>query len=378
MDSASDNLEIVETQAAKAISNAEVAVTRSEESLAAAEETLADLKTDPDPLEIESREKDLALGLANLDEAEENLRDLSSGPDPVEVEAKRKQVALAQANLVAALDELSELTDEPDPLDVDAARNQVAVARANLEAAGDDLSELTSEPDPVELDAKANQVAVALASLDEAEDKLAELLGAVDPLEVALRQADMASARLPLDSSLDLLNGATLVAPMSGIVSLVNVEAGQSINANIRAVEIVDPTVIEVDGIVDEIDVMFVQVGASAEVTMDALPGQVLQGTVSSVALAAETQQGVVSYPIRIQVQLPQGIQPVEGLSATASIVIREDSDVLLVPLQALYGTFERPLVRVSNGGAVEERPVSVGNSDDFWAVILALQRRLV
>ena len=181
----------------------------------------------------------------------------------------------------------------------------------------------------------------------------------------------MASARLPLDSSLDLLDGATLVVPMSGIVSLVNVEAGQSINANIRAVEIVDPTVIEVDGIVDEIDVLFVQVGASAEVTMDALPGQVLQGTVSSVALAAETQQGVVSYPIRIQVHLPQGIQPVEGLSATASIVIREDSDVLLVPLQALYGTFEQPLVRVSNGGAVEERPVSVGISDDFWAVIL-------
>ena len=70
-----------------------------------------------------------------------------------------------------------------------------------------------------------------------------------------------------------------------------------------------------------------------------------------------------MSYPIRIQVQLPEGVRPVEGLSATADIVLREDTDVLLVPLEALYGTFEQPLVRVVHGGGVEERPVVVGNT---------------
>ena len=78
------------------------------------------------------------------------------------------------------------------------------------------------------------------------------------------------------------------MAPMSGIVSVVNVEAGQAVNRDAPAIEIVDPTVIEVDGIVDEVDVLFVQVVARAEVTMDALPGQVLEGTVSSVALTAQ------------------------------------------------------------------------------------------
>ncbi len=371
LESASDDLETVETQAAKAVSNAEVAVARSEDSLAAAKEALAELEADLDALEIESREKNLALSLANLNEAEESMRDLSDGSNTLQVEAKRKQVAVTQANVDAAVDELEGLTGEPDPLDVAAARNQVAVVRANLEAAEDDLAELTGDPDPVDLYARIRQVELAQASLGEAEDELAELFGGVDPLEIALREADVASARLALEGSLKLLEGATLVAPMAGIVSLVNLEAGQSVNANVRAIEIVDPTIIEVDGIVDEIDVLFVQVGARAEVTMDALPGQVLVGTVSSVALAAETQQGVVSYPIRIQVQLPQGIQPVEGLSATANIVIREDNDVLLVPLQALYGTFEQPLVRVSNGESIEERPVSVGNSDDFWIAVL-------
>ena len=221
------------------------------------------------------------------------------------------------------------------------------------------------------MEANRKQIAVAEANLDKAEKDLAELRSSVDALEVALREAEVSSVRLALDTALQRLEGATLRAPMSGIVSLVNVEAGQSVNANTRVVEVVDPAVVEVDGIVDEIDVLFVRVGLRAEVTMDALPGRVLEGTVSSVALAAETQQGVVSYPISIQVQLPQSIQPVEGLSATANIVIREDTNVLLVPLQALHGTFEQPLVRVSRGGVVQEQPVSVGNSDDFWAVVL-------
>ena len=54
---------------------------------------------------------------------------------------------------------------------------------------------------------------------------------------------------------------ATILAHMAGMVALVNVEAGQAVNANMPVVEIVDPTVVEVDGIVDEIDVLFIQKG---------------------------------------------------------------------------------------------------------------------
>ena len=342
----------------------------SEANLEEAQEDLASLKNDPDAVELEAKQNEVAVAQANLEKVEEDLATLKNEPDAVELEAKRKQVAVAQANLEQAQEDLDALKNEPDAVGVEAKQKQVAVAQANLEKIEEDLAALKNEPDAVEVEAKQKQLAVAQASLEKTEEELAELRGSVDALEVALREADVSSARLALDTALQLMEGATLLAPMAGAVSLVNVEAGQTINANTPIVEIVDSTVVEVDGIVDEIDVLFVREGARAEVTMDALPGQVLEGTVSSVALAARNQQGVVSYPIRIQVQLPEGIQPVEGLSATASIVLREDKDVLLVPLQALYGTFEQPVVRVMNGDRVEERPVVLGNSDDFWVVV--------
>ena len=371
--SAVDNLDTVETQAAKANANAQDAVTRAEESLTNTEETLADLKAGSDPLEIEAKEKELVLVETKLDEAEARLAELTNGSDAVgvELEAKEKQVALALANLDQAEDDLSKLNDEPDALDLETQRKQVAVAQANLDRAKEDLAKLVGQPDALDLETKRKQVAVAQANLDEVQEELAELKGSVDTLEVALRAADIAAARLALDTLHQQLEGATLKAPMAGIVSLVNVETGQAVNPNTRVIEIVDSTVVEVDGIVDEIDVLFVREGARAQVTMDALPGRVLEGTVSDIAQAAQSQQGVVTYPISIQVQLTNDTQLVEGLSATANIVLREETGVLLVPLQAVYGTFDQPVVRVISNGTVNERAVSLGNSDDFWVVVL-------
>jgi multidrug resistance efflux pump len=252
---------------------------------------------------------------------------------------------------------------------LDTVEIQSAKAIANAEGA---VQRAEERFEPLEVAVKEKQLDVAKAKLTEAEEDLAKLLAdAVDPLEVALLEAEVASAQALLETAIQRLDGATLRAPMAGSISMVNVEAGQSVNANTPSVEVVDPTVIEVDGVVDEVDVLFLREGARAEVTMDALPGQVLAGIVSSIAAAARSQQGVVSYPIRVRLQLQPGESFPEGLSATANIIIREELDVLLVPVQALYGSFEQPLVRVMlANGQIEERPVLLGNSDDFWVAV--------
>jgi len=397
------DLATVGIQQAKAIDNAQIAVARAEDGLIGPEDGLVELLDGPTLLELEAKGRQLELALVTRDRAVNDLADLVNGPDPLEVESKRRQVTLASANLVEAEDALAELlagavpveitakqtqvavaqealaqAEEDlakllagtDPVELTAKQAQVAVAQEALAKAGEDLAELVAGADPVGLEAKQQQAMVAQAALTQTEKDLDEIRDSPDPLEMALRETEVASARVALsDAEKDMAN-ATLMAPMDGIVSVVNVEAGGLINRNTPIVEVVDATVVEVDGIVDEIDVLFVRVGASATVTMDALPGEVLDGVVSDVGSAARSQQGVVSYPIRIQVQVSQGMTLPEGLSAVAGVVIREDRDVLLVPLQALYGTFDQPLVRVISGGEVEERPVVLGNSDDFWAVV--------
>ena len=88
--------------------------------------------------------------------------------------------------------------------------------------------------------------------------------------------------------------------------------------------------------------------GPSANVTMDALPGEVLPGTVSYVASDAVSQQGVVTYDVSIRVEAPPGIELRSGLTAIAELVLRSEPNVLIVPLQALRGSFNQPTVLVS------------------------------
>ena len=149
-----------------------------------------------------------------------------------------------------------------------------------------------------------------------------------------------------------------------------NIEPDQQVNANTQAIEIADPNVVEISGSIDEIDVLYLQVGAPAYVTLEALANQTLTGIVSSIASVGASQQGVVTYPVTIRVDSSAVGQVPEGLSATAQVIIRERSDAVLIPLQALYGTVQAPTVRVVSGNDIIEREVRLGISDDFWIVV--------
>lgn len=249
------------------------------------------------------------------------------------------------------------------------AESAVSTAQGKVESAQEALADLLAGPDPLEVDAKASQVRIAELTLAKAEAALAELQAGVDPLEVSLREMDVIAAQSALESARQQLEAATLRSPMNGVVLSVGVAPGDSVDAKTTVLVVADPSAIQVSGSVDEIDVLFVKTGAAATVTMDALSGQTLNGTVNSVSAQPTTQSGVVSYPITIRVNVPEGIQLVEGLSAVASVVICEEEG-LLIPLQSVYGTYQQPLVRVLTGDSVEVRSVSLGNSDDFWTVV--------
>ncbi len=212
-----------------------------------------------------------------------------------------------------------------------------------------------------------NAVAAAEDALAKAKEALDDLTADTDELMLALNQADVAEAQSALDTALQNLQDVALYAPFDGIVSAVNIQDGDPVGSDVRAIEVVDPSVIEMDGVVDEIDVLFIQKGAQATVTLDALQGQLLAGEVSTIGSAGAGQQGIITYPVGIRLQVPPGVDLREGLTATASIVLRQESNVLLVPLQAIHGTFQEPTVMVVNNGSIEERPVLLGNSDDFW-----------
>jgi HlyD family secretion protein len=326
----------------------EAAVELAEQELKEARADLAELKPSPDPLQKQKLEAAVEVALADVVVSEKALADLLSGVDSLEVALKQAEVSAAEATLEQAEEDLAEMLEGADSTEVVQKEKQVALAQANLARAGGDRDALSSDP---------------------------------DPLELAVRQAKVASAQRALDDAVHRVEDSTLRSPIDGLVTVVNVEEGDEVQASAGdggsgldassvIVEVVDTTVVEIDGIVDEIDVLSVQEGIPVKVTLDALPGQTFEGVVTRVAPAAESQQGVVTYPISIQVEVPAELQLREGLTTVASIVLNEEKNVLLVPQQALYGTFDQPVVQVMTVSGIEERQVSLGNTDGFWVAV--------
>ncbi len=333
-----------------------------------AEADLADLTPGPDDSRMIAARAQVVVARANLQDAESDLADLRAGPNEIDLEAAQAQIGLATANLESAEADLAAITS-PDQADVDAARAQVELATANLQSAEADLADVLAGPDPMDVDASRKKVELAAANVEDLKERLAEVAAGADPLVVSLREGDVAAAKSALDAGHQQLAESVITAPWDGIVTTVRIEEGEEVSLGVAAIVMVDPTVVQVAGTIDEIDVLFVRIGAETSVSMDAFPGQSLSGTVTDIGTQATNQQGVVSYPITVEIQT-QGLEFPEGMSAVASVVITEERNVLLVPIDALFGTFDQPELQVMNGGTLESRGIVLGNTDEFWAVV--------
>ena len=77
-----------------------------------------------------------------------------------------------------------------------------------------------------------------------------------------------------------------------------------------------------------------------------------------------------MTYQVSIRVEPPAGIVIREGLTAVAQLVLYSEPDVLLIPLQAVRGSFSQPTTLVFQDEVLTEKPVATGASDDFWVVV--------
>ncbi len=152
-------------------------------------------------------------------------------------------------------------------------------------------------------------------------------------------------AQASLQSTLDTLSKTVYNSPINGIITSLRVEEGETAmigtmnNPGTILMTIADLSVMEVEVEVDETDVIGVEIGHRAEVRVDALPDQAIEGKVTEIGSSAlqQTTTGQESKDFKVVITLenpPESLKP--GLSASADIITAEKQDVLAVPISAL------------------------------------------
>ena len=149
---------------------------------------------------------------------------------------------------------------------------------------------------------------------------------------VAQSNAALAQARVNLGNT-------RIASPIDGVVVDRQYDIGQTVAASFQAPVLFtiarDLTKMQVLTNIDEADIGGVRVGQPASFSVDAFPDDPFRGAVSQVRLSPTTVQNVVTYPVVIDVENPDGrLRP--GMTANVSIPIDERKAVLRVPNAAL------------------------------------------
>lgn len=239
-----------------------------------------------------------------------------------------------------------------------------------LELAQDNLEEaknLLSEGEFEEMQAVLEEVEI---SLHKAQEKSVARRWAL-PFSIKLVEMETDEARINLDLAKEELNKAIIIAPFDGVVTDIDMKTGERISAAAQVISVVDPTNIEMNGAIDEIDVSSVELGQEAIITLDALPGKDVKGKVTFMSRAGTVQFGVVSYKTIISMENPDE-ELRDGMSSTAEIIIERYDNVLLISNRAIRGTWDKPSVEVVVDGQVEQREISLGSSDGIKSEVLS------
>jgi len=190
-------------------------------------------------------------------------------------------------------------------------------------------------------------------------------------------------SRAQLKRMQDVLRKTTYTAPIDGIVSYVAVRVGENVVPGIQnsqgsfLLTISDMSVVTSEVKVDETDITELKIGQPADVSIDAVPGQLFHGQVSQVgdlailrtsgdaAMTATTANTQEARDFKVVVTLdnpPPGLRP--GLSTTARIQTAQRKNVLTVPVQSLAERTRKELQDAQKNGSGSVTLAAAKSSD--------------
>jgi HlyD family secretion protein len=269
-----------------------------------------------------------------------HLENIQPGADvqgqAANVEAAESGMKVAGANYDSAVATQAQRQADLEKQKLDWQRSQQLYKEQLISRQDFDASKAAYDSAAAALNASEAQVAQARAAREQA-------------------NSTMAQTRAQLTHMKDVLRKTTYTAPISGIVSYIDVRVGENVVPGIQNAQgsflmtISDMSVVTAEVKVDETDITNVRNGQSADVTIDAVPGKVFKGHVTEVGelailrtsgQAAMTQTTANTQEARdFKVVLtiddpPASLRP--GLSTTAKIQTAHRDNVLTVPIQAL------------------------------------------
>ncbi|RMF73111.1 MAG: efflux RND transporter periplasmic adaptor subunit [Acidobacteria bacterium] len=241
------------------------------------------------------------------------------------------------------------------------------VSRCHVEVgdavrAGDPLFELTPDPTPAELVEAERRLESARAAFARADAEHRRTRNLVEQGVLARDALDRTResfelARIEVERGEDTLElvrkgrvsrreavlESVIRAPAAGIILARPVNPGDpvvpltSFQAGTELATLARMDDLLFKGTVDEIDVGKLRVGMPARISVGALPDIEVRGHLVRIAPQAIERQGARVFEVELELEPPDGVTLRAGYSATADVIVREKSDIVVLPERLVH-----------------------------------------
>jgi HlyD family secretion protein len=225
-------------------------------------------------------------------------------------------------------------------------------AEANLQAAKSTMAMRKAELDKLQADYERVKELYNKKLSSDAEFQAAKSSYESAKASYQGAMANVSQSEAALRRSEDQLSKTTILSPMNGTVTKLNVELGERVlgsfysqGTNIMTVSDLNNMEASVD--VDENDVVLVSIGDTARIKVDAFGDRVFKGLVKEIGNSAitsglGTQDQVVNFDVKIKLtDLDPKLRP--GMSCNADIETETKNNVISVPIQSVTARTNTP-----------------------------------
>lgn len=204
---------------------------------------------------------------------------------------------------------------------------------------------------------------LAVQSLDRTEQLARKNIASREQLDKAKAEVAAATARLEsLSAQVEIartaLQEAEVQAPFDGVAARVAVNEGSYVAADAELVSVVDTSVLEARMLVSTRDVLRIVPGQIVELLVDGLEREGVEGRVARIGAVADDGSRFV--PVFVRLANRDG-RLKGGMFATGTIVVRENRDILIVPVTALREDGAGHYVLKLKNGLLVRQAVTVG-----------------
>jgi HlyD family secretion protein/macrolide-specific efflux system membrane fusion protein len=178
-------------------------------------------------------------------------------------------------------------------------------------------------------------------------------------------QRSREEAQAVIDTVTTKISYTRIVTPIDGVVSFVTSQAGETVVAGLQVanlITVLDPSRLEMWIYVDETDVGQVTPGLPVEFRVDAHPGTIFKGRVDQIYPQPEIRDNIVYYQALVRLEPRESTQLRPEMTTQCQIMVKEKTDVLVVPNAALKWIGDKRVVfAIPPDGGVREVSPTLG-----------------